>query len=219
MMKISKVTYPGKLITVEGSEGAGKSTVMQFIQTYFEQKNKTIVITREPGGTRVGKEIRKLLLHSKEPITPNAELLLLFADRAQHISELILPALKAGQYVLSDRYIDASYAYQGGGRGIAEHEIALLDRWIVDDIYPDLTLLLDIPVSLGLERADQRGKERDRIEQEKIDFFERVRAAYLKRAESCPERIKVIDASEPLPIVEKQLQHVLDAFLVQEKPS
>jgi len=204
----------GKLITIEGTEGAGKSTALQFIQDYLALAKKETVLTREPGGTEIAEEIRKLLLHppSSEIMGPKTELLLMFASRAQHINQCILPALQTGNWVVSDRYVDASYAYQGGGRGIPVHQIKTLDQLIVGDLYPDLTLLLDVPADLGFARAEKRGSPKDRIEQEKIDFFVRVRNAYLERAKQDAKRIKIIDASLDLPAVQNQIRKVLDEF-------
>lgn len=205
----------GKFITIEGTEGAGKSTALQFIQDYLSKAKKDMVVTREPGGTVIAEAIRNLLLHpaSTEIITSQTELLLMFAGRAQHIQHCILPALNAGKWVVSDRYIDASYAYQGGGRQLEQPFIQMLDQFIVGDLYPDLTLLLDVPADLGFSRAEQRGTQKDRIEQEKIDFFVRVRKAYLDRAKQDPDRIQVIDASRPLVAVQAQIQSVLENFM------
>jgi len=209
----------GKLITLEGTEGAGKSTALSFIQSYLERVGKKLIVTREPGGTDFSEKIRDLLLHSKsnECVQSSTELLLMFAGRAQHIQCCIEPALHSGQWVLSDRYIDASYAYQGGGRNIEKEIIAYLDHYIVGNLYPDLTLLLDVPVEQGMARAEQRGKEKDRIEQEQISFFQRVRDAYLERARNDPKRIRVIDASKEVVQVQSQLQQVLDHFLMEAK--
>lgn len=205
----------GQFITLEGVEGAGKTTALQFIEQYLQQANKMVVRTREPGGTEIAEEIRNVLLHSvnDEVMQPKTELLLMFAGREQHIHTVIKPALAAGKWVLSDRYIDASYAYQGGGRGIPITDIQLLDKVIVKDIYPDLTLLLDIPADQGAARAASRGNAVDRIEAEKIEFFMRVRNAYLERAKEAPERIKIIDASQSIDNVQAQIRHVLDEFL------
>jgi len=204
----------GKLISIEGTEGAGKSTALQFIKQYLTKANIDVVWTREPGGSKMAEEIRHLVLHpSDEEIAPEAELLLMFAARAQHMKQNILPALNAGKWVATDRFIDASYAYQGGGRGIDTNFIAMLDKWIVGSYYPDLTLLLDIAPEVGFERAEKRGTEKDRIEQEKIDFFARVRDVYLTRAKQDPQRVKMIDASVPLFAVENQIREVLDVFL------
>lgn len=205
----------GKLISIEGTEGAGKSTALQFIKQYLLDANIDVVWTREPGGTEFAEEIRKLILNPGqfEDVAPETELLLMFAARAQHLNKLILPALNEGRWVASDRFIDASYAYQGGGRGIDMKYITMLDQWIVNSTYPSLTLLLDIAPQQGFERAEKRGTQKDRIEQEAIDFFIRVREVYLQRAKQDPERIKVIDASVPLYAVESQIRDALDAFI------
>lgn len=207
----------GKFITIEGTEGAGKSTALQFIQSYLTKAGKEVVVTREPGGTVVAEEIRKILLHpmNSETIQPETELLLMFAGRAQHISRCILPALQSGKWVISDRYIDASYAYQGGGRGIDFYHIKALDKLVVGNFYPDLTLLLDVPAEIGFARAEKRSPIRDRIEQEKIDFFLRVRSVYLDRAKQDPNRIKIIDASLALPVVQANIGKALDTFIKQ----
>jgi dTMP kinase len=209
----------GKFISIEGTEGAGKSTALQFIKQFLTKANIDVVWTREPGGTELAEEIRRLILHpaSSEEVEPETELLLMFAARAQHMKKTILPALKEGKWVATDRFIDASYAYQGGGRGMDLNYITMLDKWIVEQTYPDRTLLLDIPPQQGFERAEKRGTDKDRIEQEKMDFFVRVREAYLERARQCPQRIKIIDASVPLYAVESQIRDVLDAFIRESK--
>lgn len=205
----------GKFISIEGTEGAGKSTALQFIKQYLTKNHIDVVWTREPGGTEVAEEIRRLVLHpmSFEEIEPETELLLMFAARAQHMKKYILPALGAGKWVASDRFIDASYAYQGGGRGIDESYIVMLDKWIVGPVYPQLTLLLDVSPHQGFERAEKRGTDKDRIEQEQMDFFVRVRDVYLERARQDPDRVKVIDASVPIFAVENQIRDALDEFI------
>lgn len=205
----------GQFITIEGSEGAGKSTALKFIQDYFATLTFDIVLTREPGGTPLAEEIRHVLLspHHTEKMSSVTELLLMFASRAQHIHQLIQPSLQSGKWVISDRFVDATYAYQGGGRQIDIQQIKALDHLIVKDYYPNLTLLLDISPELGLARTLQRGTQKDRIEQERIDFFERVRQGYLARAEQDPERIKVINAGQPLVDVEADIKAVLDTFI------
>lgn len=205
----------GKFITIEGIEGAGKSTAMHFIKQYLAAANVEAIWTREPGGTELAEEMRNLILHTQslEKVAPATELLIMFAGRAQHMQIKILPALMAGRWVVSDRFIDASYAYQGGGREMDMQHIAMLDQWIVGEHYPDLTLLLDISPEQGLQRTDKRGKTKDRIEQEKVDFFTRVRDEYLKRAKQDPKRIKIIDASKTLLEVENQMRNVLDGFM------
>ena len=209
----------GKFISIEGTEGAGKSTAVQFVKKHLQQSKIDVVWTREPGGTQLAEQIRNLLLHpmSYEEMEAETELLLMFAARAQHMKQCIIPALTSGKWVASDRFVDASYAYQGGGRKIKIKHIKSLDHWIVGDFYPDLTLLLDIDPKHGFERAEKRGTDKDRIEQEKMDFFVRIRHAYLKRAKQFPERIKLIDASEPLFIVENQIRGILDVFIKSSK--
>lgn len=204
----------GKFISIEGTEGAGKSTAVDFIRSYVEQAKHPIVVTREPGGTDIAEEIRRVVLHrvNDEVMQPETELLLMFASRAQHIHKIISPALNAGSWVLCDRFIDASYAYQGGGRGISMDFIAELDRYVVNRLYPELTFLLDLPVEVGMSRAERRNMGKDRIEKEKIDFFNRVRQTYLERAECDPERIKIIDASNSIEAVKQQIHGVLDTF-------
>lgn len=211
----------GKLITLEGIEGAGKSTALQFIKDYLLKLNQPVVWGREPGGTPLAEEIRNLLLHplSEEVMVPEAELLLMYAARAQHLKNVILPALQAGTWVVCDRFVDASYAYQGGGRGIPLLVIDQLTTWIVGKLQPDLTLLLDIDPQAGFDRAEKRGTEKDRIEQEKLDFFINVRANYLERASLFPERIKVIDASLPIFAVENQIRAELDSIMVGKMAS
>lgn len=208
----------GTLITIEGIEGAGKSTALQFIADHLKKAKKDVVLTREPGGTKIAEEIRQVLLHhaSKEKMAAETELLLVFAGRAQHIKQCILPAITAGKWVVSDRFIDASYAYQGGGREMDVNPIVLLDRWIVGNGYPDLTLLLDISPEMGFARAEKRGSQKDRIEQEKMDFFVRVRNAYLARAKQDPARIRVIDASQALIAVQIQIRDVLDELITRK---
>lgn len=204
----------GKLITIEGTEGAGKSSALAFIESYLKDR-VSVCMTREPGGTVVGEAIRDVLLHTpgKQPLAAEAELLLMFAARVQHIKQVVFPALLVGRWVVSDRYIDASYAYQGGGRDLDEGIIEFLDEWVVGDLQPDLTLLFDLPVEIGLARAVGRGTGKDRIEQEKIDFFERVRKVYLARAARAPERIKVINAAQSEALVQAQIFDVLQAFM------
>jgi dTMP kinase len=199
---------PGKLISIEGGEGAGKTTVMQAIRDCLEQAGKNVVCTREPGGTDVGEEIRRILLTPGRSIDANTELLLMFASRAQLVSALIKPALARGDFIVTDRFTDASFAYQGGGRGLDESDIRELEKRFVG-IQPDLTLLLDLSVDQGMARAQSRGQSLDRIESERHDFFLNVRAAYLRRAAEDPQRIKIIDASQT---AESVVRQVLDAL-------
>jgi len=203
----------GRFITVEGSEGVGKSSNLEFIYQYLKQAGKKVVLTREPGGTPVAETIRELLLDARQSsITDDAELLLMFAARAQHLSEVIIPALQRGDWVLCDRFTDATYAYQGGGRGINQQRIAILENWVQGELRPDHTILLDMPVEAGLERAGKRSQP-DRFEQEQISFFHKVRQAYLARAEEDKARFFVINAAPALEVVQHQITSVLDLVL------
>lgn len=207
---------PGVLITVEGGEGAGKSTVLDAMHQLLARRGWEVVLTREPGGSAVGEVIRQALLDPAYRLVPEAELLLMFASRAQLVRELIRPALARGAAVLSDRFTDASFAYQGGGRGIEPGLIAELERWAAG-IKPDLTILLDVGVELGLARARARGAELDRIEREQDVFFERVRNTYLARAAAEPARFRVIDASKPAAEVSSAVCAAIDAWLQARK--
>lgn len=203
----------GKFITVEGGEGAGKSTMMERLTGWLEAHGHQVTRTREPGGTLLSEKVRTILLNDdKLEICSKAELLLMFAARAQHLHELIRPALIRGETVLSDRFTDASWAYQGGGRKMPSALIAGLEQMVHGDLQPDLTLLLDLPAELGLRRASGRS-EADRIEQESIEFFERVRQAYLDRARTEDGRFEVIDASGSIEQVWSQIEEVLEARL------
>ena len=203
----------GKLITLEGGEGAGKSTVLDALRLQLAQHGIDVVVTREPGGTPVGEAIRSLLLDpARAGLCAETELLLMFASRAQLVRELVDPALAAGRWVLSDRFTDASFAYQGGGRGQPLARIAELERWAAAGLRPDLTLLLDLPVDEGLARVRGRGPA-DRIEMENAHFFENVRAAYRARAAADPARFRVIDSSRPLADVLAQVHDVVATFL------
>jgi dTMP kinase len=203
----------GKFITVEGIEGVGKSTNMDFIHLQLLTAGKDVVVTREPGGTPLGEAIRGLLLDpGYQGMDPVCELQLMFAARAEHLARVIQPALDSGQWVLCDRFTDATYAYQGGGRGIDTGVIARLEDLVQGDFRPDLTLLLDVPVEVGLSRAGNRGTL-DRFEQEQLDFFERVRQSYLGLARSQPDRYRIIDASRPLVEVQSRLEEVMQRFL------
>jgi len=205
----------GRLITLEGGEGAGKSTVLEALRATLAVRGLDVVVTREPGGTPAGEAIRRVLLDPElKGLAAETELLLMFASRAQLVRDVVQPALAAGRWVLSDRFTDASFAYQGGGRGQPPARIADLERWAASDLRPDLTLLLDLPVADGMKRASGRGAA-DRIEQESAEFFERVRNAYRKRAQDQPERFRVIDASRPLAEVLEQVQAALGAWLAE----
>ena len=199
----------GIFITLEGIEGVGKTTHARFVADLLEQPGRKVILTREPGGTVAGEAIRKILLHSqRHDLSAEAELLLMFAARAQHLQEVILPALAEGNIVICDRFTDASFAYQGGGRGIVSEQIRILEQWVQNDLRPDVTLLLDVDVKTGLDRAGTRS-EADRFESETLHFFERVRTTYLARAEAEPLRICVIDASMTVEEVQRQINRVL----------
>jgi len=203
----------GKFITVEGIEGAGKTTCMQVVTEVIEHQGINAIHTREPGGTDLGEDLRSLLLgHKHTGMSDDAELLMMFAARAEHIAQKIQPALDDGKWVLCDRFTDATYAYQGYGRGIPLEKIAGLENWVQGELRPDLTLLMDLPVEVGMERAGKRSAP-DRFESEAWDFFERIRQGYLSIAAEQPSRVKVIDASQDLPDVQAQIRVAIEDFV------
>lgn len=205
---------PGRFITLEGGEGAGKTVNLNFVRDWLAQHaGATVRVTREPGGTAVGEEIRRLFLQQAD-LQPETELLLIFAARTQHLHQVIRPALTRGEWVLCDRFTDASYAYQGGGRGLARERIAYLENWLQGDLRPDLTLLLDTPPELGKARAHGRG-DANRFDAETARFYARVRQAYADRAASEPQRIQRVDASRPLPEVQQRIATLLQQWLSQ----
>ncbi len=209
----------GKFITIEGTEGVGKSTNIAFITQWLSAKGIEIMHSREPGGTPLAEEIRELLLNKRdEQVDSRTELLLMFAARCQHVSQKIQPALDAGHWVLSDRFTDASYAYQGAGRELGFERLEELDDWSLQGFKPDLTIMLDLPIEIGLERAAKRG-EKDRFESEQIEFFKRVRDGYLAIAKAEPERMKVIDASGSIEQVQLQIEKVLGGFYHANSPA
>ena len=197
----------GKFITLEGIDGAGKSTHLAWLADLIQSRGETVLTTREPGGTSLGERLRELLLH--EPMQPAAETLLMFAARAEHVATVIEPALAKGMWVISDRFTDASYAYQSGGRGVSWDKIAILENWVQGDLQPDLTLLFDVPVNLARQRLAQSGNPPDRFELQQKEFFERVRTAYLARAAAFPGRVKVIDSSKAHSAVQTQIEHLI----------
>lgn len=202
----------GKFITLEGVEGAGKTTQLNLAHAYLEATGKQVLVTREPGGTPVGEDIRTLLLTQRpQTMAENTELLLVFAARAEHIHQVICPALAAGCWVLCDRFTDATYAYQGGGRGIPAARIAILEDWVQGGLCPDLTFVFDLPVEQGLQRIRQRGQT-DRFEGEQLTFFERVRQVYLERAAGNPHRYRIIDATRSPSKVHAEIQRLLSAL-------
>lgn len=203
----------GRFITLEGGEGVGKSTNLKFIENWLLDRGKAVVVTREPGGTPAGEAIRSVLLQvHEEPLSDEAELLLLFAARAEHIKKVIRPALARGCWVLCDRFTDATYAYQGGGRGLDEDRIEYLEQWIQGGLTPDLTFLFDAPVEVGMARARKRG-DPDRFEIEKLDFFERIRSSYRKLASRFESRIRVIDAGQSIEAVQTAVRSELTKWL------
>ena len=203
----------GRFISIEGGEGAGKSTSVAFMQEFLQSQGVELVSTREPGGTQLSEQLRELLLnHHDENIDPYAELLMIFAARRQHVAQVIQPALAAGKWVLCDRFTDASYAYQGYGRDLPLEFIDNLATWVHGNTNPDMTVLLDLDIEVGMGRARQRA-ELDRIESEALSFFEAVRQGYLSRAKAEPKRFKVIDASQDIPGVEQQIQQALEGLL------
>lgn len=198
-----------KFITLEGIEGVGKTSNLEYIRILLERAGKRCLVTREPGGTPLGESLRSLLLeHADDHMSADAELLLMFAARAEHLKKVIFPALEADTYVLCDRFTEATYAYQGGGRGLDFDKIARLEAWVQGETRPDLTIILDAPVDVGRARAGKRS-EPDRIEQEKDEFFERVRATYREMAAHYPHRICLVDASLSLEAVQKQIKQQL----------
>lgn len=209
----------GRFITVEGCEGVGKSTNIDYIAKEFDRAGVSYILTREPGGTPLAEDIRNLLLNPREEkVTENTELLLMFASRAQHIEKVIEPALSEGVSVICDRFTDASFAYQGGGRGIERHKIADLEQWVQGDLRPDYTILLDAPIAIGMARVNKRGAL-DRMEQEQQLFFEKVREAYLSMAREFSDRYRVVDASKPLSEVQSDLLAVIDEIISSVKNS
>lgn len=206
--------YLGKFITFEGGEGLGKSTNIPFLKDYLQCRNIPVITTREPGGTILAEKIRQLLLNpDSEDFSEQTELLLMFAGRAQHIKHVIKPALEQGCWVLCDRFTDATYAYQGGGRGVSLDTIAWLENLVQGKLRPDLTLLFDAPVEVGMARTIKRGGTVDRFEAETISFFERIRHTYLTRADQDPHRFKIINAQQALSDVQQTLISIVDKLL------
>ena len=202
----------GRFITLEGTEGVGKTSNQEHVCRLVQRAGHDVVSTREPGGTPLAESIRSLLLEVREePVDPTVELLMVFAARAQHIARVIEPALAAGRWVVCDRFTDATFAYQGGGRGISMEHIAILESLVQGDLRPDLTLYLDVPVEVASKRI--AGREHDRFEREQLDFFERVRTTYLERAAREPKRVRVLDAGHDLETVQAEIDRVVADFL------
>ena len=201
-----------RFITLDGIDGAGKSTNLAVMKAWFEKHQLPVLFTREPGGTPAGEALREILLNPATQVSLRTETLLMFAARQQHLETVILPALKNGTHVVSDRFTDATFAYQGGGRGVPLQDIATLEHWVQGDFRPDLTLLLDVPLEVSMARISQT-REKDRFEQEEAEFFNRVREVYLQRANEQPERYAVIDSSQSLDAVKNQIETALDSHL------
>ena len=199
-----------RFITLDGIDGAGKSTNLAVMKAWFEKHQLPVLFTREPGGTPAGEALREILLNPATQVSLSTETLLMFAARQQHLETVILPALKNGTHVVSDRFTDATFAYQGGGRGVPLQDIATLEHWVQGDFRPDLTLLLDVPLEVSMARINQT-REKDRFEQEEAEFFNRVREVYLQRANEQPERYAVIDSSQSLDAVKNQIETALDS--------
>lgn len=200
------MTARGRFITFEGIDGAGKSTHIRFIVDYLKDHGKTVVSTREPGGTPLSETLRELVLHQKMHL--ETEALLVFAARREHIAQVIEPALARGDWVVSDRFTDSSFAYQGGGRGLAADKLEILEQWVHPHLQPDLTLLFDVPTEVARERLEAT-RTLDKFEREKADFFNATRAGYLRRAAAFPQRIVVIDSTRPIPEIQAQLAAIL----------
>ncbi|MBA5687624.1 dTMP kinase [Rugamonas apoptosis] len=200
----------GKFISFEGIDGAGKSTHIGFVSSYLRERGLELVSTREPGGTPLGEKLRELVLHEKMHL--ETEALLMFASRREHLAQVIEPALASGAWVISDRFTDASFAYQGGGRGLGRDKLDALEQWVHPDLQPDLTLLFDVPLEVARARLDAT-RALDKFEQEKADFFAAARAEYLRRAAQFPARFRVIDSTQTIAAIQLQLAALLDAIL------
>lgn len=202
----------GKFITLEGLDGAGKSTQLAWLVDALRASGRTVVQTREPGGTPLGEKLRTLLL--SEPMHLETECLLMFAARREHIAAVIEPALVRGDWVVCDRFTDASFAYQGGGRGLSRSKLDVVERWVQDGLQPDMTLLFDVPTDLARRRVLGTGRELDRFEQEEADFFERVRREYLVRAAASPGRIRVVDANRTVALIQADVEAIVAELLL-----
>jgi dTMP kinase len=199
----------GKFITFEGIDGAGKSTHIPFVSECLRARGIELVSSREPGGTALGEKLRELVLH--ETMHLETEALLMFASRREHVAQVIEPALARGAWVVSDRFTDASFAYQGGGRGLARAKLEALEQWVHPDLQPDLTLLFDVPLEVARARLDAT-RELDKFEQEQADFFNATRNEYLRRAAQFPQRFRVIDSARPIPEIRRQLQAIVESL-------
>jgi dTMP kinase len=197
----------GKFITFEGIDGAGKSSHIAGVAEFLRSRDLAVVTTREPGGTPLGEKLRELLLH--ETMHLETEAMLMFAARREHLAQLIEPALERGDWVICDRFSDASYAYQGGGRGLNRNKCAQLEQWVHGHLQPDLTLLFDLPLEVASQRIAAQSRELDRFEQERADFHQRVRLAYLERATLAPQRVEIVNADQPLDMIKNLLEQIV----------
>lgn len=200
----------GKFITFEGIDGAGKSSHLEWLAEWLREKGLVVHVTREPGGTELGEKLRELLLHSSMHL--ETETLLMFAVRREHLAKVIEPALLRGEWVVCDRFSDATYAYQGGGRGLDRAKLQQLEHWVHGHLQPDLTLLFDLPLDVARERIVLASRVLDRFEQERADFHERVRQAYLERAHSAPSRIRIVDAQRSIADIRKSLEEIISSI-------
>jgi dTMP kinase len=201
----------GRFITLEGIDGAGKSSHLRWIARFLRARGKKITITREPGGTPAGEKLRRMVLGSRQPLHAETETLLMFAARREHLARVIAPALKRGTWVLCDRFTDATYAYQSGGSGVAWDKVGALERWVHPGVQPDLTILFDISPAIGRQRTSRK-RRRDRFERERDAYYRRARRAYLRRARTNSRRIRVLDARKTLPEVKKELEKILSTL-------
>lgn len=208
---VSSGVARGKFITLEGIDGAGKSTQLGWLAALLRARGKSVVVTREPGGTPLGERLRDLLLDNRAGMHPETEALLMFAARREHLDKVILPALHRGEWVVCDRFTDASFAYQGGGRGLPAGKLVELEYWVQGQLQPDLTLYFDVPVELGRRRTS-RVKQPDRFEKEQDEFFRKVRDGYLERARSFPKRIVVVNAGRSLEEVNKTVEDIVTSI-------
>lgn len=199
----------GKFITFEGIDGAGKSTHLTFVAGLIRARGKQVVVTREPGGTPLGEKLREVLLHEKMHL--ETEALLMFASRREHLAQVIEPALERGDWVISDRFTDATFAYQGGGRKLSRQKLEVLERWVHPDLQPDLTLLFDVPLDVARARLDA-SREPDKFEREKADFFEATRQEYLRRAAEFPERFRLIDSTRSIDDIHVELENIISSL-------
>ena len=209
----SRFALAGLFITFEGIDGVGKSTQADLLEAFLTEAGRTVIRTLEPGGTELGQEIRHLLLHRKGEVAPRAEALLYAADRAHHVATKVRPAIQAGQVVIGDRYFDSSVAYQGAGRELDRAEVRNISLWAVEGLLPDLTILLDLDAEVALSRRNQTGAAPDRLEREKVEFFEAVRSAYLELAAAEPERFLVVDAAQTIEAMQAQIAQRVSTLL------